>query len=87
MYISLKLSALAVFVFYPSFISSQTSLYNLLNSIPFLHVGTVTNQDNYNYLSVSCGYLEPENVSAAQSSWGQGGGCPYLFSFNQVCIK
>lgn len=81
MHISLSFVVLTLL---PFVYSQSNTLYSSLTSIPFLHQGRVTKDDIYNYLSISCGYLEPENVTAAQSSWGHGGGCAYLFSFNEV---
>ena len=64
--------------------ASSSPLYDALSASHFLHVGTVRAGDTYGYLPISCGYLEPENVTAAQSSWGQGGTCRYLYAFNGV---
>jgi len=55
------------------------SLTGALQSIYFLNAGTVRAIDTYVNVPVACEYLEAENVTAAQSSWGVGGACPYPY--------
>lgn len=55
------------------------SLSDALSSTVFLNAGTVSAGDQFRYLDIPCMYLEADNVTCAQCSWGVGGACPYLF--------
>jgi len=52
-------------------------------SAPFMHSGVVHAADRFEYYGVTCGYLEPENVTVAPAvgiGWTEGGSCGHLFS-------
>lgn len=60
-------------------VHGDAALHNALQSAQFLSSGTISANDTIAYMPISCQYLEPENVTAAQSSWGEGGTCPYAY--------
>lgn len=59
--------------------ATSTSLVDSLQALVTLNSGTVRSNESYAYFPIACQYLEPENVTSAQSSWGEGGSCAYLY--------
>ena len=57
-------------------------LSDSLGALQFLHEGTTFSDDQFNFNPIPVQYLEKENVSSAVSSWGGGGGFPYLYLTN-----
>jgi len=65
--------------------SGTPSLYASLTSAPFLHAGTVSSGDAFEFVGRACSYLEPENVTVAPAQgigWTEGGSCPTLYACN-----
>jgi len=59
------------------------SLYDILSSSPFKHLGVVSSADTFEFVGRACSYLEPENVTVAPASgigWTEGGSCPLLYA-------
>ena len=63
-------------------LADGAALSTLLSSIVRFDGGTVHAADHYKFAPIPCQYLEAENVTCAQCSWGIGGSCPYLFGYD-----
>ena len=55
-----------------------------LGAVQFFSSGTVHASDLHRYVGIPCMYLEADNVTCAQCSWGIGGSCPYLWRVNST---
>ena len=56
---------------------SKNMLLENLQSVRFLHEGVSRSDDEYMFHPINCMYLEGENISCAQCSWGAN--CAYKF--------
>ena len=61
---------------------ADDALTAALSAVQFLHTGVVNATSSFSTGHIACGYLEPENVTAYLSGWGEGGSCPYTFVSN-----
>ena len=57
------------------------ALQDLLAQSVFFESGTVYATDQFAYTNLYCGYLEGENISSVNSSWGVG--CAYMIYANE----
>lgn len=53
-------------------------VFDALSSLVFLNQGVHRPADAYAFAPIECLYLEPDNVTCAQCTWGESGSCPYL---------
>ncbi len=61
--------------------TAGAALHDVLSQSVFFDSGTVYASDEFSYIQLYCGYLEAENVSSVNSSWGSG--CSYLIYKNE----
>jgi non-lysosomal glucosylceramidase len=63
-------------------LAAASLLSDQLSAVQFLHEGVVTPADTFDFNPIASQYLEAENISSYVSSWGKGGGFPYLYLHN-----
>ena len=62
--------------------TASASLQSQLQSVVQFTTGLVHKSDAFRYKGIPCGYLEGENITCSDCSWGVGGSCPYMWGFN-----
>ena len=61
---------------------ASAALQDLLAQSVFFENGTVSATDEFAFIQLYCGYLEGENISSVNASWGVG--CSYLVYANET---